>query len=400
MNNILNIWRKEVTDNLRDRKALRQSILVPVLFGVVYAFVFPLLGNLMSSRVEEQGQQSLEVVAIGAENVNDALGAVLESADISLNEYAGTRAELEAEIESAEITLAIIIPADFANAIEGEQPAQIELLTNTEGGSMFNINTSAFRLQSALQGYNQTLITSRLVERGIDPAILQPIDIQQISLTTPEQETAGQNSYLLSILVGLVVAMGGMYVALDVTAGERERGTLEALLLTPASDMEIFTGKLLAVFSITLIPTVATFVAFGLTTNLLPESMSTGAQIPLIVFVGSIIAALPFALAVNVIMMLVAIRMNTFKEAQSAATPVTMGAMFPTIAAGMFPPINPIFFLIPAYGTGAVVGKLAVDGAFPVLPFILSVVGALLVAIIGIVIGMRLFNRERLLYGA
>ncbi len=400
MNNIINIWRKEVTDNLRDRKALRQSILVPVLFGVVYAFLFPLLGNVMSSRVEEQGQQSLEVVAIGAENVNEALREILASADISLTEYTGTREALEAEIESAEITLAIIIPDSFANAIESEQPAQIELLTNNDGGSMFNIDTSTFRLRNVLQGYSQALVSGRLTERGIDPAILTPIDIQQLSLTTPEQETAGQNSYLLSILVGLVVAMGGMYVALDVTAGERERGTLEALLLTPASDMEIFTGKLLAVFSITLIPTVATFVAFGLTTNLLPESMSSGAQIPLIVFIGSIIAALPFALAVNVIMMLVAIRMNTFKEAQSAATPVTMGAMFPTIAAGMFPPTNPVLYLIPAYGTGAVVGKLAVDGAFPVVPFLLSVVGALVVAVIGIVIGMRLFNRERLLYGA
>lgn len=400
MNNIINIWRKEVVDNLRDRKALRQSVLMPVMFGIIYAFLFPLLGNVMSSRVEEQGQQSLEVVAIGSENVNAALAEVFESADISLAEYAGTRDALEMEIESAEITLAIIIPDDFSAAIDSEQPAQIELLSNTDGGSMFNIDTSTFRIQNALQGYNQALITSRLTERGIDPAILTPIDIQRVSLTTPEQETAGQNSYLLSILVGLVVAMGGMYVALDVTAGERERGTLEALLLTPASDMEIFTGKLLAVFSITFIPIVATFVAFGLTTNLLPESMSTGAQIPPIVFVGSIIAALPFALAVNVVMMLVAIRMSTFKEAQSAATPVTMGAMFPTIAAGMFPPSNPIFFLIPAYGTGAVVGKLAVEGAFPFTAFMLSVVGALLVAAIGIIIGMRLFNRERLLYGA
>lgn len=399
MNNITNIWRKEVTDNLRDRKALRQSILVPVLFGVVYAFLFPLLGNVMQSRVEEQGAQTLDVVAIGSENVDTGLSAVFESAEITLTEYQGSREQLEGEIESAEITLAIVIPEGFEDAISAEQPAQIELLSNTEGGAMFNIDTSAFRLQNALQAYNQSLITQRLTERGIDPAILSPINIEQRSLTTAEQETAGQNSYLLSILVGMVVAMGGMYVALDVTAGERERGTLEALLLTPASDGEIFTGKLLAVFTITLIPTVATFVAFGLTTNLLPESLSSGAQIPLIVFVGSIIAALPFALAVNVVMMLVAIRMNTFKEAQSAATPVTMGAMFPTIAAGMFPPTNPLLFLIPAYGTGAVVGKLAVDGAFPMTEFLLSVAGALIVAIVGIILGMRLFNRERLLYG-
>jgi ABC-type Na+ efflux pump permease subunit len=96
--------------------------------------------------------------------------------------------------------------------------------------------------------------------------------------------------------------------------------------------------------------------------------------------------------------MLLAIRTKTFKDAQSAATPLTLLVMFPAMAAGFFPPSVATYFLIPAYGTAAVAERLATDGTIPWPEFGMSIIGCAALAAVGIFIAMRMFNRERLLY--
>lgn len=396
-NRIRNIWFKELTDSLRDRKALRQSLLTPLIIGIFYALLNPVLGSVIESRVEQQGEQAVSVVAIGSQNVDAGLAATLDQFLIELDEWDGTRAELEAQVTAGDIATALIIPPDFGDAVTAEQAANITVLVNS-GGNTFDIDTTAFRLRGAIEAYSQQLVLQRLQARGIDPAVLAPIAIDQVSLTTPAQTAGAQASFLLPILVAVVVVSGGMFIAIDVTAGEKERGTLESLLLTPASDVEIFVGKLLAVFTMTTVPLLLTFIGYGLTNNLLPDSMTNGAVVTPLVIFGSALIGIPLALAVNAVLMVIAVRTKTFKDAQSAVTPVTFATMFPAMGAGFFPPTNPIFYLIPAYGTGAVAGKLAAEGAMPWVAFGLSAVGCALVAAVAIYIGLRLFDRERLLY--
>ncbi|MGB1249951.1 MAG: ABC transporter permease [Candidatus Promineifilaceae bacterium] len=396
-NRITNIWRKELTDSLRDRRALRQALMMPIVLGVFYALLNPILGSVFEGQIEQQAQEAAVVTTIGSDNISEGLDLVLSSALIRLDEWSGTRAELETLIESGELSVALVVPAGFVDAVDGENSAEIELLLNT-GGNAFDIDTTTRRLQGALGAYGDQLVTQRLTERGIDPAILNPIQIESVVLTTPAQQGGAQASFLLPILLSVVVVTGGMFIAIDVTAGEKERGTLESLLLTPASDAEIFIGKLLAVFTMTNIPLILTFAGYGITSALLPESLSKGAVVPAGVIIGSILVALPLAFAVNVILMIMAIRTKTFKDAQSAAAPITMLTMFPAMASGFFPPSSAVWYLIPAYGTGAVAGKLAVDGSIPMMEFGVTIISCLVLAGIGIVIGLRLFDRERLLY--
>lgn len=394
---ITNIWFKELMDSLRDRRALRQAILTPVAIGILYAIMNPLIFAGIERQVERQSQESLIVPTLGSENIDAGLAAILDEADIILEEYSGTRAALEAEVTEGDLKTALVIPADFAATVAAEGVADLELLVNT-GGSAFDIDTSAVRLRSVIDGYGQLLVSQRLAARGVDPSILTPIELTQVSLTTPEQAANQLSGLYLPILIAIVVVQGGMFVAIDVTAGEKERGTLESLLVTPSTDLEIFLGKLLAVFTTTLIPLVLTFVAFGLSTNLLPASLSEGATIPISTLVGSIVIAIPLAIVANILLMILAIRTKTFKDAQSAVTPFTFLIIFPMMAAGFFPSDNPLVAAIPVYGTGTVAAQLGTGNTFPWLMFALSVVGCAVLAVIAFIIAMRLFDRERLLY--
>ena len=135
----------------------------------------------------QQAQEAAVITTIGSENVSDGLDQVLNTSLLRLEEWDGTRAELEALIESGDLSVALIIPAGFADAVEGEISADLELLLN-RGGSAFNIDTTTLRLRNAIEAYADRLVTQRLTERGIDPAILNPIQISRVELTTPEQQ--------------------------------------------------------------------------------------------------------------------------------------------------------------------------------------------------------------------
>lgn len=394
---IKNIWAKELMGNFRDRKAMRQALLVPITIGILYAILNPLLENVFENRAEESLAKTLTVKAQGIENADDGLRAALRTADIALEPYTG---DIVALVESADSPVALIIPDGFADAVANEQPVTVRVLVNPGGGDAISTSTDINRVMAAISAYNNTIVSQRLAARGLDNALLVAVTPQQEILTTPEQQGGITSQFLLPILVAVVVVSGGMFIAIDVTAGEKERGTLESLLVTPATDTEIFLGKLLAVFSMTTLPLILTFAAFGLATNFLPESLGGGGVIRLEVLIGSILVGLPLALAVNVILMILAVRTKTFKDAQSAMTPLSLGVMFPAMAAAFAPPTSAILYLIPAYGTAAVVGHLATTGSVPVAGLIMSILGCLILAAVGVVIALRLFDRERLLYSA
>lgn len=390
-----NIWLKELMDTARDRKALRQSLLTPMIIGIVYAFLNPLLGNVFANRAEQSASTMLSVPAIGVTYAGDALNAALAQADIELTPFDG---DLAAAVESGDVTVGLIIPSGFAERVAGEESAELTILSNPASGDLAVSGIDEARLSGALRAFDQALVNQRLAARGIDPAILTAVQVNREVLTTPQQAGSINAQLMLPILIAVVVVSGGLFIAIDVTAGEKERGTLESLLATPASDVEIFVGKLAAVFTMSTVPLVLTFVAFGVATNLMPESLSNGAVVPTNVIVGSIVTGLPLALAINVIMMIVAVRTKTFKDAQSASAPISFAVIFPAMAAAFAPANNLLLFLIPAYGSGAVINRLSATGVFPVPEFIVSTIGCAIVVAAGVVIALRLFNRERLLY--
>lgn len=391
LTNYLNLWYKEILEMIRDKKALRQGILIPVILGAFYAVINPLIGELVNSRSED----TLIIPVQGLEYADEDFIETFAQFDIVLEPYEG---DMETAVSTAEETAGIIFIPGFAQQVADEENAQLILLTNPTAGGMFGGGLSLNRIQLAMSTYNRQLTIERLEAREVDLEVLTPVILETQDLSTAAQRAGVAASLFLPMLVAIGAVNGGSFIAIDATAGEKERGTLEALLATPASDVQIFVGKLLAVFTVTAVPIALTLLAFWGVTNILPESMTNGGALPFSVILLAILITLPLALFANVLLMIISIRTKGFKEAQSAMAPVLFGVTFVALAAAFLSPTSSILFLIPVYGTSAVVGVLAQSGVMPANAILFSVLGSLLATAVIVVIALRLFNRERLLY--
>ncbi len=393
LNNILNIWQKELMEIVRDKKGLRQTLVVPLVLGIFYAVLNPLLGSLVNSR--QEGTLSLPVQ--GLEYAGEDFIDTFDQFDIELEPFDG---DLEATIASGEEAAGLIFTPGFGENVAAEQEATLIVRTNSTSGGLFGGSLSLGRLELALNAYNQQTTVKRLQDRSVDLAVLAPVTLDAEDLASPEQRAGAAAAFFLPILVAISAVQGGMFIAIDVTAGEKERGTLESLLVTPSSDVEIFVGKLAAVFTVTGIPIILTLFGFWAASILLPESMTDGAgALPLLVIFKAILVSLPLALFANVILMVISIRTKAFKDAQSALTPVMFGVMFTAMAAAFVPPTGAsLAFLLPVYGTSAVVSVLTLGGVVPANAVLFSVIGNILATVVGVIFALQIFNRERLLY--
>jgi sodium transport system permease protein len=390
--NYFNIWLKEILEMVRDRKALRQTLLIPLILGAFYAVFNPLLGELINSRSEE----TLYIPVQGLAYADQAFIDTFASYDIVLEPYEG---DMETAVRTAEEPAGIIFHEGFAENVANETEATLALLTNPTAGGIFGGNISLSRLELAISTYNQQLTVQRLQNRDVDLAVLTPVNLEAQDLSTAAQRAGVTAALFLPMLVAIGAVNGGSFIAIDVTAGEKERGTLEALLSTPASDVQIFVGKLLAVFTVTAIPIALTLFGFWAGTAVLPDSMTGGAgPLPVNVILKAILITLPLALFANVLLMIISIRTKGFKEAQSAMSPLLFGVTFVALAAAFLPPPQPLFFLIPIYGTSAIVGALAQGGILPANALLFSVVGSVVATLVVTAVALRIFNRERLLY--
>ncbi len=390
--NYLNIWYKEILEVVRDRKGLRQILLMPLILGVFYAVLNPALGELVNRRSEK----TIVLPVQGLAYADEAFVTTFARFDIVLEPYSG---DLETAVRTAAEPAGLIFSEGFGEHVANEEDARLTLLTNPTAGGLFGGNLSLSRIQLALQTYNQGLTVDRLQARGVDLQVLTPVQLDAQDLSTAVQRAGAAAAIFLPMLVAVGAVNGGSFIAIDVTAGEKERGTLEALLGTPATDRQIFLGKLLAVFTVTAVPIGLTLLGFWAASALLPSSLVGDAgALPLSVIFKAILITLPLALFANVLLMIISIRTKGFKEAQSAMAPLLIGVTFVAMAAAFVPPVDTVLYLIPVYGTSAIVGVLAQGGIIPANAVLFSVVGSLLATAVVVVVALRLFNRERLLY--
>ena len=390
--NYLNIFYKEVLEMIRDKKGMRQMLLMPLVLGVFYAIINPLLGELVNSRNDE----TLVIPVQGLAYADEAFIETFAQFDIELEPYAG---DMETAVNTAEEAVGIIFVEGFDQQIDAEEDATIILLTNPTAGGLFGGSLSLNRLELAISAYNSQITVQRLQARNVDVSVLSPVTLDAHDLSTAAQRAGAAAAFFLPMLVAIGAVQGGAFIAIDVTAGEKERGTLEALLSTPATDVQIFIGKLLAVFAVTVVPIAITLMGFWIASAVLPESMTNGAgPLPLMVIFKAILITLPLAMFANVLLMIISIRTKGFKEAQSAMSPVLVGVMFVAMAAAFLAPTESILFLIPVFGTSAVVGLLALGGVMPANAILFSVLGSAVATAVVIVVALQMFNREKLLY--
>jgi sodium transport system permease protein len=308
------VFRKELLDALRDRRTLMVVLLSAVLLGPM---VLIALSSLLAS-FEAQAERR-EVVVAGIERA-PGLKNFLER-----QSYAVKAAPVDYEMRLRRSKLAdavLVVPERFEALLQaGEQPV-IEVISDSGNRQS---QSSASRAVQLLNAYGRERGQVSLLMRGVSPELLQPLQVEERDLAST-QTRAAQLTGMLPFFVIMAVLYGALNAALDTTAGERERSSLEPLMMTPAARASLVVGKWGAVASLAMLIAVLSCLSFLPAQWLLrSDTLQAMFQFGLHEALMFLAVLLPFAAALSAVLMAVAIRCKTFKEAQASSTVVVLG---------------------------------------------------------------------------
>lgn len=340
------VFAKEVRDGLRDRRQLLTA-LVMLLVGPAALVV----GVRYAAKVSDQGTTArLEVPATGAESA-PGLVEYLRQRNIAL--VAGP-IDAAAAVKGLATDVVLEIPPYYGEDFAAGRPARVHLVTDTTRTSA---KWEARRVERAIEGYSDTVVRLRLRARGTNPSIVSAVVTEVDDVAPLEGSGGGTIMGAIPMLLLLSLFTGGLSIAVDVTAGERERASLEALMCTPASVRDIILGKLLAVTAFSAVASALSLAAFLLVVNLapLPDIAGLKYKLDLVGSLEMLLALIPVAFPVAALLMLVASRGRSTKEAYTASS--LFSAFVPTVP-GYYLMLAPVKTTLALFAT-PVVGQLA-----------------------------------------
>ncbi len=393
---ITTIWFKEILDTIRDRRTLYAMIVAPL---VLMPLITILPQRFMISQMEQIEEARIELAVVGAEYGPQLVAYLEETGEVEVIE---PPADLERALQEGEILVALTIPADFAAAIAAEEPISLTVSLNE---SKMTSSQTAGRVQGLLQAYGQQLVAQRMEARGIDPTLLVPIQIERQNAASEEQMGGFFLGMLLPMLIALWAVVGGMYTAIDVTAGEKERGTLEPLLVVPVSRAQIVLGKLLAVISTSLAAVFLSVVSMYFAMRFFPvemlaeEGASVSFALPLQTVLLIILVALPLVVMLNSLEIAICTFARTFKQAQNYLMPLQFIIMLPAVPLMIVPDLALPFaaYAVPIVGALLSFQDL-LTGTVETAAIGLTVGSSLVYAAICLGIAIYVFTRERILF--
>lgn len=249
------IAKKEFLDLFRDRKTWMTTVLVPVLLVPLLFFI---MGNVFTKTSEEASKD----IPIAIEDASGQVGAWIRKNQAFQIQTEIT--DLEKAVKEGKVRLGVRVDSDYEKKVENMEPVSITLLFDpSDNRSLISMGV----LQSHLNLLNKQLLGQRLGELGIQQQSLTPIEIKEVNLSTDEQMAGSFMSLIIPLLLLMSVATGGMPAAIDLVAGEKERGTLEALLTTPATSKAVLLAKLIVVSTMGCLSAIASMGAFAYTMN-------------------------------------------------------------------------------------------------------------------------------------
>jgi len=327
MNSVLVVFLKEVRENLRDRRTVINTLVTGPLLAPV---IFVLIINGIVTREIEKADKALPVPVIGAEHAPNLIAA-LKQQNMEIKE---APADPERAVRERDTDLVLRIPASYAEGWRSGEPAQVELIYDA---SQRDAQGSVNRLRGALESYAQRTGGLRLLARGISPGVIRPLVVAERDQSTA-QTRSGTLFAMLPYFFILGAFIGGMALAIDTTAGERERQSLEPLLVNPISRSRILIGKLAATSLFALTSVFLSIVAFSLIGRWLPtEKLGMSLDIGPRFAMTTMLAMLPLVFLIATLQTLAAAFARTFREAQTYLSLLMFVPAVPTMLLSLFP---------------------------------------------------------------
>jgi sodium transport system permease protein len=381
------VYLKEVRESLRDRRVLMNTLLLGPLLGPV---LFLVLMRLVIGRELEKAERSLPVVVIGAERAPELIDA-LKQMGVEVKPPVD---DAELAVREQRIDLAMRIDADFGAAWRDGRPAQVELIYDSsrrEGGSDVD------RLRGMLEGYGHRNGALRLLARGLSPGIATPVVVASRDTATPQARGALLFAMLPYMLV-LTIFIGGLWLAIDSTAGERERQSLEPLLTNPVPRDRILLGKYMATATFSMASLTLGLLAF-LAAGVFMPTQQLGMSLALgpMFFAVALPMLAPLVLLLCIGQILIAAFARSVREAQTYLGLAQLVPLIPSIVLSVLPVKAQLWmYAVPLLGQQLAIMRLLRAEPVPALALALSALVTLLAAAALFALTRRIYNTERL----
>ncbi|HQZ31586.1 MAG TPA: ABC transporter permease [Arenimonas sp.] len=391
MNPALTVFLKEVTENLRDKKTVVNALVMGPLLGPIF---FAIMMGFIITKQLDSAEKPLEVPVVGAANAPN-LVAWLQQQGMVVKD---APADADKAIRSRDARAVLVIPADYATHWRAGETAQVQVLFDS---SDQDSRAPVARLTGLLEGYGRLQSALRVAARGMPASVLSPVAVAERDIASTQQR-AGQLLSFLPYLLVLGAFLGGMYLAIDTTAGERERQSLEPLLVNPASRAEIVLGKLGATFGFAMVSMMLSLVAFAIAFQYIPLDrlgMKVDFGAGLILRAGLLMV--PLVMVFASLQTIVAAYAKSYREAQTYLSLLMLLPMLPSVILMINPMKGELWMsAVPLLSQNVLIMALARGEAVALVDFALSFGASLALAIVLGWIAVRIYHREQLAVSA
>ncbi len=391
MSGLGTIYKKEIRENLRDRRSLFNSVLLgPILFPVLFIG----LGYFAASKQQERAEEVLEVPVVGAEHAPN-LVTFLEQQGVMIQPAPKDPENL---VRTQEVPVIIRIPEKFPQQWETGKPAVVEVIADP---SRRESETPMRRVKGLLRAYGAQIGQLRLQLRGVSPSIQTPIMVKDVDLSTPQSR--GMLVMMMLPYVLMITAFtGGMHLAIDSTAGEKERKSLEPLLINPVPRWQIMLGKMSATATFAFASLFLTLLSFRFAFPLLPTgALGVDLNMSATAIGGILLAVAPVVILAAAMLTTLASLAKSLREAQSYMGLVFMIPMIPSIIF-MVNPVTPVTWMmsIPMFSQNLLIGEFVRGESVPMLWLAMSMGSTLLIGLAFAAVAATLFNRPRIVFSS
>ena len=383
---IRRVMLKELVDHARDRRSVVGSFVLPVMGPLLLLGVFQLVSDLSRDR-------ALSLPVVGSEFAP----RLIDYLEASGAEILPAPMFPEDSVRRGDADAVLVIDPSYAERFAAGRSAPVRLVVDE---SRNDAHRNVRRVERLLVSYAQSLGSLRLMARGISPEVAAPLQLDEVDLSTPEKLAANLLN-VVPLFLMLAALVGGMNVAIDTTAGERERGSLEALLLNPVPRRTLVLGKWLATSLASLAVATVTLLGFMLTVRFLPleelgMKMLLGPYEALVLWA----AIAPLALFGSGLQMLIATFARSFKEAQTYLNLLNLLPMAPSMFL-MFEPARSAAWMLPlpALAQVGMVVDVMRGEAIPAWHLAVILLSSLAYTALCLAALERLLQKEKIIFG-
>jgi sodium transport system permease protein len=383
------VCRKELTDALRDRRAL-YALAFSALFG-------PVFSGFILGRVAERQRpvEDIRIPIVGMEHAPALVAWLGQQGGVDI---AGGPADAEGAVRDRQEDVVVVILEDFAKDFSASRPAEVRIVSDSSRDAT---RPKVQRVRALLQRYGAEIGALRLVARGVSPGIATALAVRDVEVSNAQQRAA-RILDMLPLFVVMAAFVGGLQIAIDSTAGERERGSLEPLLANPAPRASIAAGKWMAATAFGMIAVIlASMLSVWIMVRFVPlQELGIRFRLGPTQAAQLLSAVLPMCPLAASLQMYMATFARSFKEAQSYMGLLMLVPMLPGLIAAAYP-IRSQFWMFPIPALGQHVLMADTLGGRPPAPlmFLLGGASVLGVALVLVAMTTRLLHREKIIFG-